>query len=367
MPSFQSLLLVIAFAIAGRTALVSARNIAIAGEANVVVLSNPFSIQQQGPNGTLTSIQLPTGISSFADVSVDPTDQQKVFALSTVNQRVCSFLLSDDNTNLNMVNCEGGNFGVTPFSGVSAHGGTLIVSGGTQGMTAYAYNPETGVIDSQPRFLNQRLDGVVGHPDVLLISSDLAAFSTDFSDLPRFGTLMAVVSGTMPIRERDFRVDNSLNFDLAERPANFPLVNAYNEMTSIMYTANGAVTAQDPMVEGSTVVVPSSIRAVSCAVDASESLLVVGGESNGQYTVQVYSTETPTSPVLMFEKDVEGRLTSVAAQNGVVAYSTVIGDLAVCNKELNQCFAMAPGTSSSPVLNAVYCTMLMMIVTILLQ
>lgn len=304
----------------------SASNVVIAG-ADIAVLSNPTFSTQQLSTGATTFAVLPSGITSFADVAVDPTDENKVFALSTAEQQVCSFLL--DGTSLAFVNCVGNSFAVSPFAGVSAYEGSLIVSGGVGGLTVYDYNVQNGQIDAQPRFSNVQLQNVVGHPDVLLISSELAAMSTDFSNPRGFGTMMVDLSGSSPQRVRDFRVANSLNFDLSRGPANFPLVNAYYETESIMYIANGALTAQDPFVTGSTMDLSSFIsnRAMTCAVDTPSSMLVVGEENNDNFFVEIFNIADPSSPELLQQMEVSGRLTSVVIKNGVVVYSTATGML----------------------------------------
>jgi hypothetical protein len=85
------------------------------------------------PDGTLQENAFPTSLlAGFVDVAIDPTDEAKVFALSSFDGQACSFKLQDSNA-LFLVNCVGDCVGDDITTGISAGGGMMIVSAGTEG------------------------------------------------------------------------------------------------------------------------------------------------------------------------------------------------------------------------------------------
>jgi len=264
----------------------------------VAMTSTGVAVTANGPRGGGLSLQqsasgesmqqsLPPGILSFEDVSIDAANQALVFALSTVSRQVCSFILSGGA--LTLVNCVGGGntFVVAPFCGMSALDSTLIISGGTDGVSYYRYNTSSGLISNSPIVLNQNL-GVIGNPDVVLVNKGLAAFSTDFSFFAgnsRFGTLIATLGDTVTIGE-DFRVQDGLGFSLLVPPANFPLVNAVYETkgNTYIFTANGLMQVQE-LESGGTIDIlsgaPSGFLAVTVAVNTAREIAVFGGVVTG--------------------------------------------------------------------------------------
>jgi len=308
---------------------------------NVVMTSSGIAIAANGPGGgglvlrqsaSTSSVQsLPPGISSFDDVSIDAENEALVFALSTTSRRVCSFTLSGDD--LSLANCvgNGDNFAVSPFCGVSALDSTLIISGGTGGLTIYQYNPVSGVISTSPRVLNSDL-GVIGHPDVVLVNAGLAALSTDFSGGgARFGTQMLSIQGNSVNFGRNFRVQNGLGFSLAQGPANFPLVNAiYETSTSTyMYTANGPMQVQEPLSTNTIDVLsgrPNGFSAVTVAVNTAKKIAVFGGvNASGGSQILFYDLSVdPRNPNLMKSIPITNqRITSIASGGNVAAYVTL--------------------------------------------
>jgi hypothetical protein len=263
---------------------------------------------------------------------------------------------------LEAVNCAGeGDISVSPFSGVSAYGGTLIISGGTGGITVFDYSQETGLIMQTPRFLNQQLPNVIGHPDVVLADSSLAALSTDFSGgSSRFGTQMATIGATASFG-LEYRVDNSLGFVLTLGPANFPLVNAIYRHTdggnddaakTIMYTANGPMQIQDLSSSDIRVLngAPEDFSALTVAVNEARKMVVFGGVlSLGQNQVMVYDlSNDPLNPTLVdsLQTDVGLRITSVASAGDVVAFVTQTITNAIQFLDLPQ--AGQPSTNDAP-------------------
>lgn len=274
--------------------------------------------------------------SSFDDVSIDPINENLVFALSTTAFTVCSFLLdgttTDGSSALELLGCVGV-FSVSPFCGVSAYGGTLMISGGTGGFTVYEYDQQSGLIMDPPTLLNQQFPNIIGHPDVLLINANLAALSTDFDGgSSRFGTQMASIdaSRTSVAFDSDYRVENTLGFELILQPSNFPLVNAiYRSSVAnlLMYTANGPMQVQDLSSSEITVLVgaPDGFSAVTVAVNQAKQKLYFGGvlSSGGSLILAYDLSDDPFNPTLVETKQAaEQRITSIASGGDALAFMT---------------------------------------------
>ena len=332
--------------------------IAVNGSGNGLIISsianNAGDREQSEFNAFDSSI---VSLSSFDDVSIDPANENLVFALTTEGRSVCSFVLdfggntaggeatmNTDDPVVNAVNCVGV-FSVSPFCGVSAYGGTLMISGGTGGFTIYEYDPQTGLISDPPIFLNNLFPNIIGHPDVVMLDANLAALSTDFSGGSfRFGTQMATidVSELTVSFGLDYRVENTLGFDLILPPTNFPLVNAMyrsgdDESSTIMYTANGPMQIQDlssTVVTVLTAGVPNGFSAVTVAVNQAKKIVVFGGVlASGGSQILFYDLSTdPMDPTLVDSQqatgggdtmaEIEQRITSVASGGDVVAFVT---------------------------------------------
>lgn len=162
----------------------------------------------------------------------------------------------------------------------------------------------------------------------------IVALSTDFADslsgLPHFGTSMVDLNSLSEVR--NFRVSDSLGFSLVVGATNFPLVNKIYENTVgsvVMFTANGGITVQDPFNADSTVIIEPSntlrqrgFRAVSVSADRENELLAVGGILDGSQSIvlQFSLSADPFNPSLTSETEVTGRITSVAANGGTIAY-----------------------------------------------
>ena len=221
-------------------AMVAAQNVAMQPSSTIAVATTSSGALVTREGDTLTPIPVPTGVSGFQDLSIDVDNDSLLFALDVSSPRVCSYTL-ESATSLVLNNCVGSSFNTAPFSGVSARGGTLVVSGGTGGVTVFDYDTSTGLLQETPRVQNQFLP-VIGFPDVLMISPTQAAMSADIGGTPRFGTVILDIQGTSLTQVGEFRMEDSLGFDLVVSPANFPFVNAIYEAGSsdiYMYTANG--------------------------------------------------------------------------------------------------------------------------------
>lgn len=323
----SSLLLLLLSAIASVSAQ-TARNVRVTLDGLIIATQATGGLLIQRGRNARTSLPLPSSfVTNFDDIAVD--DNNYLFALSTNSRAVCSY--SRENDSFRLIGCEEPGFAVSPFTGISARDGVCVVSGGTGGMTVIEYSQDTGIIDAVPKFLNKQLPSVVGFPDVELLNGNLAALSTDFSGgLPRFGTMVVDLDNANELR--NFRVADSLGFDLLIGRTNFPIVNAfYNHAsggTTYMYTANGGMTVQSPFQSDSTVVIDappalgSSFRAVTIAVDQKNNVLVVGGLTNGSQSViiQYDILDNPSVPRLVSALEVSGRIASIAGNDGIIAY-----------------------------------------------
>ena len=313
--------------------------------------------QQAGLSPVIVEeIPLPNAITAFHDITIDPANPNLIFALDTTSRQVCSYMKTGDT--LSLVNCAGdGNFATSPFSGVSAFDGSLIVSGGTGGITLFKYDNDTGELDASPVASNVELPGVIGHPDATMIDSTTIALSTDFrgGNGGKFGTLIVSIDVDSnilnPVREFRITNENSLGFRFFVGPANFPLVNAMyypgDGSESIMYTANGVMQSQTPLVGNSGVFligdnagdVPNGFEAVTVAVNNDLQMLIFGGlvGSNGADSAILcfdLNVDDPLrSPSLMDVKLLPNvRITSIASTGGStnqVAYTDLnqIGEI----------------------------------------
>jgi len=297
-----------------------------------------------------TLVDPPQDISAFTDVSMDAQNESLVFALSVSPPRICSYTLVEESTvtSVTLVNCVGSTFAVSPFCGISALGGTLVISGGTGGVSVFDYNTQSGLLQDTARVENFSLQ-VIGNPDVVMVTPAQAALSSDIGGSPRFGTIILEIDDTLLTPVGEFRNPNSSGFDNTISPSNFPFVNAVfmeNESTWL-YTAHGGMTVQNVNVDGGTVEIAApedGFQAVTVSVNPIEKKVVFGGLLNGGSIIYAYNIVDPTTVTLMGVMQVGGRITSVATSNGVVSYVEE-GGSTIESFELN---SMATQPPSSP-------------------
>lgn len=301
---------------------VYAQNVAMNDKNLMVSVDAGPLITRQLPSGNDVSVELPDGITGFHDILFDKTNQNLLFALSTTSQRVCSYLISQKD--LALGNCVGSNIPVSPFSGIAAFGGHLVVSGGTGGLSVFSYDQTTGILLSNPLVDGLRLN-VVGLPDVTMISDTEIAFSADLGDSPRFGTLIASITASNSVETvGEFRIQGS-GFNNAIGPANFAFVNAIlsNSKGTYLYTAHGIMTVVDPSKTDETVIpidgAPSGFEAVTVAVNPTGTRVYFGGLVNENSIFLEYDTTNPVSPVLVGSEKLDGRITSIAASDNFIA------------------------------------------------
>lgn len=336
----------------------SAQNIAITSD-GVAVATLPngrglITYDADRSAGTVHDLQeLDSGVSTFDDVAIDPPSLARsvdeptfVFALSANSRRVCSFTLEfaesdavelppEDSSGflLSPIGCTSTQIRTSPFVGVSAMGGTVIVSGGTGGVSVFTYDTSSGVIEDPPVVLNQDL-GDVGHPDVTLVSPNLAALSTDFRQ--GFGVAIASFNGSTLQRLRQFDVENTIGFNHIIQPSNFPLVSAvyYEEEVrsggTYLYVANGPITVQDPTVNGEPAAVqgaPAGFDALTVAVNSASRIAVFGGviDDGASSALVLFNITDPINPNFMSVEAIDhadggGRVTSVATSGTKILY-----------------------------------------------
>uniref|UniRef100_A0A7S0AH39 Uncharacterized protein n=1 Tax=Minutocellus polymorphus TaxID=265543 RepID=A0A7S0AH39_9STRA len=291
--------------------------------------------------------QLANIVVGFDDVAVDPSSLAKssdeptfVFALSANRGRVCSFEMQGqqptNEVSISPIGCTTTSVFASPFVGVSAMGGTLIVSGGTGGASVFTYNIETGVISDPPIIRNQRFSDV-GYPDVTLVTPTLAAMSTDLRQ--GFGVAMLEIGRNTMQRVRQFPIVNTLRFAYTISPCNFPLVSSvYNEDggDTYLYVANGPMTVQNPLVDGIPVVISGApdgftadFEAVTVDVNSAERIVVFGGVAFGGALsgIVIFDVTNPLSPIFIGQdilreslSDGGGRITSVATHGDDIVY-----------------------------------------------
>ena len=138
---------------------------------------------------------------------------------------------------------------------------------------------------------------------------------------------MATIDGGSVSFGANFRVEDSLGFNLALGPANFPLVNAAFQ-GRYLYTANGAMQVQDLQTNTIAVLDNDFVEAVTVAVNEARAVAVFGvvGVIPGSGLLVYDLRSDPMNPTIINpegpEFDVDGRITSVASGGDVIAYVT---------------------------------------------
>jgi hypothetical protein len=130
-----------------------------------------------------------------------------------------------------------------------------------------------------------------------------------------------------PVDLYNFRVQNSLGYNYALAPSNFALESALYQSIkgdTIMYTANGALTIQDPFRAGiSREISLEGFSVFIIAVNQANNVLILGGvDETGSFSIALYSLTNPMKPLKFYEVFGLARLTSVATYGDQVAYTT---------------------------------------------
>ena len=126
--------------------------------------------------------------------------------------------------------------GVSPFAGVSAANGRVVVSGGTGLLTSRSYQAD-GTLEAS----FSSIDLGVGQPDVLVAEDGQTAFvSTDFSgffDGQTFGITVIDITGSNLSILDQIGIDGAGFSPGFRKPANFPIESAQSGDT--LYVASG--------------------------------------------------------------------------------------------------------------------------------
>ena len=167
--------------------------------------------------------------------------------------------------------------------------------------------------------MNEQVSGIIGFPDVTMITSNLIAFSTDFSNSPpsqRFGILIASIGNNRQVSMvRNFRINGS-GFNNALSPANFALTSAVLQKGSnrYLYIAHGVMAVVDPEQNGLAQTISTNIDGFQAVtVTVSGNRVYFGGLLNNSSIVLEFNANQPMSPQLVSILFASGRITSIAA------------------------------------------------------
>lgn len=306
------------------------RAIQIARTGQVIATSNNLGpLRFSIIDGEDYTLGLPGGLTSMDDLSI--SNEGFLFGLSVYTPALCSFQIQF--STLIPINCITGDWSLSPFTGVGASGGYIVVSGGEGGMTVATYNRRSGVLDNSLACLNCKVDDtVVQYPNVkVMIQGDgvpVAVLSTIWENN---------VAGTMFVDLTTFLeigrivLDSSMGSGLAVTVTNYPLENDFyytpQSKSRFLYTAHGAIVVYQIEGANATNAVPPPLDdflATCLSIDEYNGVLVVGGTmKQNQSAVAVYDIlRTPMMPRLRATSKVDGRVLSVSANGGKVAYVT---------------------------------------------
>mmetsp|Transcript_16846 Transcript_16846/g.36530 ORF Transcript_16846/g.36530 Transcript_16846/m.36530 type:complete len:371 (+) Transcript_16846:41-1153(+) len=288
---------------------------------------------------------LPNNVNRFDDVAVDPNSRARdstiAFAIDANSGIVCSFNLRERNNSrgvsLDHIGCTTQGVNTSPFVGIAAMGGTVVVSGGTGGASVFTYDEDSGVLSDRATIRNRSL-GDIGYPDVTLVTPEIAAFSADVEQ--GFGVVVSSINTDSKslTRDRVFLTEDSVEFNFIILPANFPLTSSmyFQEGSgkNYLYVANGGITVQDPQTNGRPRVVdvaPIGFKALTVDVNSERAVAVFGGViTRSRRTSSVYivlDISDPLDPELVNTEVVSrrsrgGRITGVASAGQSILYVT---------------------------------------------
>ena len=182
--------------------------------------------------------------------------------------------------------------GVSPFAGVSAANGRVVVSGGTGLLTSRSYQAD-GTLEAS----FSSIDLGVGQPDVLVAEDGQTAFvSTDF-DGKTFGITVIDITGSNLSILDQIGIDGAGFSPGFRKPANFPIESAQSGDT--LYVASGDGVAvfdtSNPNAVKTLALIPLNTNPVNIDV-VGNMLYVVGNSPIGTFTS--IDVSVLSSPVL---------------------------------------------------------------------
>ena len=110
------------------------RNAVIGRRDSTIAVFGSGGIRVRLQDGTVKTENLPNGVESFDDIA---RDGRHIFVLSTASRVICSYRQRKSGK-LRLNNCAGsGSISTSPFCGIDAKGGNIIVSGGVGGFSYF--------------------------------------------------------------------------------------------------------------------------------------------------------------------------------------------------------------------------------------
>jgi hypothetical protein len=181
---------------------------------------------------------------------------------------------------------------VGPFSGVSAGGGRVIVSGGTSLMSLRAYDAagRLGPVLAQ-------LDCGRGQPDILMSPDGNRAFVSTHDWGPYFSLTNVLVSGSAPFLTKSGAVDlDTYGFTAGgAKPANFPLETALDGDAVFVATQRGLTVVSIADRGQPAIIATLDIGVKGVNVDVGNHLAAVVG-SSPRPTLVLVDVTTASSP-----------------------------------------------------------------------
>lgn len=248
-------------------------NVAIAGEYAFAAAGSRGVVIVDLSGPTVEGFVSPPGFTgTIDDVSIDG---DLLFTLDAAGAGGLSVFSIADPTQPTLLS---GPFSVqvSPFAGVSAANGRVVVSGGTGLLSSRSYQADGTVSD-----LVQLTDLGIGQPDVLVAEDGLTAFvSTDFSGFfngQGFGITVIDIDGpTISILDR-VGIAGAGFSPGASSPANFPIESAQSGDMLFVASGNGVSVfdTSNPSSLQTLAVIPLNTNPVNIDV-AGDTLYVVG-------------------------------------------------------------------------------------------
>jgi hypothetical protein len=199
---------------------------------------------------------------------------------------------------------------VGPFSGVSAGGGRVVVSGGTDELTVRAYDTAGRLTDP-----HASIDVARGQPDVLVAPDGKRAYVSTHFETTVFGLTVVDLSplsivGRLMLHGAGFTEGGT-------KPANFPLVSALGK--DRLYLAFGGglavIDIADPTHPKHVVTIPLGMQAVHLAIDGNQAAVV----GVAPPMLLMVDLSAPDAPVVTKRDPLPGRATGVALSPTKVA------------------------------------------------
>jgi Uncharacterized conserved protein len=260
-----------------------AANVAIDGSLAFVSLGERgFAVVDATSGNVLQIVPPPRGSESVDDVAVA---DQLLFALDARPPGHLSVF----STKLALASAPVA-VAVGPFSGVSAGGGRVIVSGGTSLMSLRAYDA-AGALGPQLA----TIDCGRGQPDVLLTADGNHAFVSTHRWGPYFGLTSVRIAASSLTKAGALKL-NTYGFTAGgAKPANFPIETALEENTLLIATLRGltVVSIADPDRPALVANLDLGVKGVN--VDVRNHLAAVVGSSPRPMLVLI-DVSTPSSP-----------------------------------------------------------------------